>query len=205
MVTEVKYSMGFIGGALLYPESLKVARIYAELQNWHEVSEAAFSNNVLQARTQKSARRILNEIITRLQVLNQRELELFLEGTKQEQIHILWLATCKRYLFVHDFAVEVLREKFVRHDLHLSPQDCDTFLNAKAEWHDEVDRLTRTTREKIRQILMKLLREAELINNQNSIIPVLLSERFIATISSSSKQSLNIFPVDDVCIARSRH
>ena len=50
---------------------------------------------------------------------------------------------CKQYSLVREFAIEVVREKFLRLDLALSYLDFDIFFNAKAEWDDELAALNR--------------------------------------------------------------
>jgi len=39
--------------------------------------------------------------------------EILVDGTRSEHNCQLWLATCKRYSFIQEFASEVLREKFL--------------------------------------------------------------------------------------------
>jgi hypothetical protein len=192
-----KYNMGFIGGGLLYLESVTVANCYAELKDWALVQEKVLGSNALQARVLNSAKRICREVILRLQALTDDELMLFIDGNREEQAHLLWLAVCKRYRYVFDFAVEVLRERYLRRQLALSHQDCDVFFYDKAEWHSELAALTKNSREKARQILLKLLREAGFLNKDGTIKGVLLSRRFIETVCRDSREYLSIFPVTE--------
>ncbi len=191
------YNMGFIGGGLLYLESVKIAQSYAALGNWLTVQEEVLNSNMLQARKQNSGKRIVREVVSRLKSLTPDELRLFLDGSRQEQVHLLWLAVCKRYKYVYEFAVEVLREKFLRLDLSITSEDCDVFFQHKAEWNEELARLSTTTRNKVKQILMRLLREAGFLSKQNTIDLALLSGRFIKVVYRNSKQYLSIFPVSD--------
>ena len=113
---QKKYSMSFTTATLLYRESLTSAQLYTELGNWDAVRDKVIAENLLQMRTLNASQRIVREVISRLKLLTPLELEILENGAYQEQNYILWLAVCKRYQFIYDFAVEVLREKFLRFD-----------------------------------------------------------------------------------------
>ncbi len=84
--------------------------------------------NLLQIRTQSAATRIYQEATGRLMELTTEEMELLLDGSAQEQRYLMWLAFCRRSRFIHDFAVELLREKYLRLDLELTYDDYNTFI-----------------------------------------------------------------------------
>ena len=199
-MTHQKYAMSFTAGTLLYHESVKLAELYRDLKDWRAVKNNALDDNLLQARTQSAAKRICRETISRLKLLTDAERDLLLNGTRQEQNHLLWLAICKRYRFIRDFAVEVLREKYLRLDLMLTNDDYEIFFNNKAEWHDELESLAESTREKLRQVVMKMLREADLLTGHNTINPAMLSPDFIKTVYQDSKEYLAVFPVSEADI-----
>ena len=119
------------------------------------------------------------------------------DGSSTDQCHILWAAVCKRYRFIHDFAVEVVREKFLGMDLVLTRDDYDAFFNQKAEWHEEMERIHESTRNKLRQVVFKMLREAELLSMKNVIIPVILSPVVQTNIQDDPDLTLAIFPLGD--------
>jgi len=192
--------MSFTAGTLLYHESVKLAELYRDLNDWPAVKEKALDENLLQARTRSAAKRICRETISRLKLLTPSERDLLLSGTLQEQNHLLWLAACKRYRFIRDFAVEVLREKYLRLDLVLTGEDYEIFFNNKAEWHDELEALAESTREKLRQVVMKMLREADLLSEHNAINPVMLTPDFATTVYQNSKEYLAVFPVSEADI-----
>lgn len=196
-MAETKYSMSFTTGGLLFQESVTLAELYSELGDWNSVQSKALETNALQHRTISSSKRTCREITGRLKTLTPDELQLLTTGTRQEQIHILWLAICKRYRFLHDFAVEIVREKFLSFNHSLTRDDYDSFFNTKAEWHEELNALTEATRNKLRQIAMKMLREVGIISKSNTINPALLSPRFVNVILRDSREFLAVFPVSD--------
>ena len=64
-------------------------------------------------------------------------------------------------------------------DLNLSTFDYDAFFNRKADWHEELDQLTDSTRDKLKQVLFRMLREAELVSDEGAILPAILSQRLV--------------------------
>jgi len=186
--------MSFTTGGLFHQESVNVAKMYLENPDWIQVREDVRDKNVLQTRTRASAMRVSREVCFRLRELNSDELELLVEGDHQEQAHLLWVAVCRRYRFIHEFASEVIRERFLtlRYDLNL--EDFDAFFNAKMEWNEDLEKITSMTRKKLRQNLFRMLREIEFLSADNSIIPAILSARFVELVSNNSGQDLSIFP-----------
>ncbi len=189
------YSMSFTSGALLYQESLTVAQLYAEMDDWDAVRDRVLDDNLLRMRTTNSSKRIFQEVASRLKCLTPAELTLLRTGSQQEQRHLLWLAICKRYRFIYDFAVEVMREKFIRLDFALSYDAYDIFFNDKAEWHAEVAGVAESTRKKLRQVLFKMLREANLLTQEDQILPVVLSPRTLDVIVADDPTYLMVFPI----------
>jgi hypothetical protein len=190
-----QYSMSFTTGTLFHQESVKIAELFLDTQDWKSVREIVLSENLLQARTLNTLKRVYREISSRLKKLHLDELDLLLSGTPQEQKHLLWLAVCRRYQFIADFAKEVLRERYISLKTDVSYEDFDIFFNKKAEWHEELDEIAPATRTKLRQTLFKMLREADLLTVNNMINPAILSARIINAIPQKDKQDILIFPV----------
>ncbi len=193
MNTE-KYSMSFSTGGLFHQESVNLAGLYLEKGDWKKVRDEVIAKNLLQARTAASSKRRSREICSRLSHLNKDELELLVEGDHQEQAYLLWLAVCRHYRFIYEFSAEVIRERFLTLRYDLSYEDFDVFFNAKMEWHEELEKITSTTRNKLRQVMFKMLRESELLSSDNFIIPAMLSSRLINVICDHSSRDLQLFP-----------
>ena len=194
-MTKNRYSMSFTTATLLYRESLTIAELLEQLGDWDQVRQRVIEDNLLQMRTLNASKRVYHEVASRLKQLTSAELALLRTGTRQEQNHMLWLAVCKRYRFIYDFAVEEVREKFLRLDLHLGYDDYDIYFYSKAEWHPEVAGVTETTRKKQRQVVFKTMREADLLTQEEQILPAMLTPREIETIAADSPAYLALFPV----------
>jgi hypothetical protein len=187
--------MSFTTGSLFHRESVELAALYLDLGDWNAVRSKVIAQNLLQTRTLNTLKRVCREIISRLKTLSSGELEFLVEGRHQEQAFLLWLAVCRRYKFVSDFAVEVLRERYITLKCDLTHEDFDSFFNRKSEWHLELDEITPATRSKLRQVLFKILREADLLTANNMIHAAMLSPRLLGLIHKGSRRDILHFPV----------
>ncbi|MGB1249101.1 MAG: DUF1819 family protein [Candidatus Promineifilaceae bacterium] len=196
MPSAEKYSMSFTSGTLSYYQSLIIARLYQQEDDWDTVRKLAVVENRLQTRTVKTAKTMYRVIASRLKLLDSAEFTLLLNGTHSEQTHLLWLAVCRRYRYIYDFAVEVLREKYLNLTYELTDDDYWAYFNAKSAWHAEVANVADSTRKKQRQVIFKMLKEAELLTEGRQIIPALLTPRLVQTIAQHNSADLRIYPID---------
>lgn len=190
-----RYSMSFTTGGLFHQESVTLAALYLEMGDWDVVREKAVSENLLQARTSSSLQRVCREVVSRLETLRAGELELLVDTTPREQGYLLWIAVCRRYRFIADFAVEVIRERYMTLKTDLSHEDFDAFFDGKAVWRTELERIQPSTRKKLRQVLFKMLREADLLTKNNVINAAILSPAFLKTIQQEGRREALLFPV----------
>ncbi|PIV38914.1 MAG: DUF1819 domain-containing protein [Candidatus Omnitrophica bacterium CG02_land_8_20_14_3_00__42_8] len=192
---KTKYHMSFSTGGLFHQDSVRIVMLFPGAGNWEKVRETVIDENILQTRTLASSQRISREICARLALLSDKELAVLINGSSQDQAYILWLAVCRRHRFIYEFAVEVLREKFLTLQHELNHEDFDAFFNAKASWDDALEHISDSTRKKLRQVLFKIMREAGLLTPENLIIPAILSSDVIKAIESTSQKDFSVFPV----------
>ncbi|AUZ76299.1 DUF1819 family protein [Aeromonas sp. ASNIH6] len=190
-----RYSMSFTTGSLFHRESVELTALYLDLGDWSSVRDKVIAENLLQTRTLNTLKRVCREIISRLRTLSSDELEFLVEGSHQEQAYLLWLAVCRRYRFIADFAVEVLRERYITLKSDLTHEDFDSFFNRKYEWHLELGEITPATRGKLRQVLFKMLREADLLTANSMIHTAMLSPKLLSLIQRGSHRDILHFPV----------
>jgi hypothetical protein len=190
-----RYSISFTTGSLFHRESVKLAALYLDPGDWNTVRDKVIEENLLQTRTLNSLKRVCREVISRTRTLSPRELEFLVQGSHQEQAYLLWLAVCRRYRFIADFAVEVLRERFITLKSDLTHQDFDSFFNRKSEWHLELEEITPTTRGKLRQVLFRMLREADLVTANNMIHAAMLSPGLLQLFHQGDLRDILYFPV----------
>lgn len=189
--------MSFTAGGLFLPESSEIANLFRSLKDWKAVRNRTLEQNLIQSRTTSSKIRICREICQRLEELSDSQLEILTDGTIGEQRQILWVAICRHHRFIHEFAVEVIREKYLQLNFELHPEDYDAFFNNKAMLHDELDQLTESTRNKLRQVVFRMLRETGLLTKQNAINPPMLTHRVAQAVGDKAPDDLRIFPIAD--------
>lgn len=201
-MTNSRYRLSFTTGGIFSQESAMMADIYLRKLDWGLTREQVRAENLLQVRTATAALRISKEIMVRLEYLTVPELECVVNGTVRERGYLLWAATCRRYEFIREFAVEVLREYFVTLRQVLKLKDFDSFFNSKAMWHEELDNTAPSTHNKLRQNLFRMMREADLISPENIIQPTMLTPRIAALLSTQGRDAFLIFPLADTDINR---
>jgi hypothetical protein len=175
-----------------------IAPLYLGTRDWAEVRTLVNDENRLQARTVGSGRRLAREVVQRLSVLTDSELELLVDSTAVERGHLMWVAACRRYDLIGEFAEEVLRERFLLMTPTLATDDFDSFLQAKALWHEELVELADSTLRKLRTNLFLMVREAGLVSEIGDIVQTMLSQRVAAALALRTPSDIRFFPAHDV-------
>lgn len=202
MRNNEKYLMSFLVGGLFYQHSLLIGELYTTLKNWDEVFKKIVDENVLQARMQSSAKRIGHEIINRLKTLTTQELELLLNTSPIEQKQLLFISICRRYKFIYDFSKDIIRERYLTLKYDLPIEEFDSFYNQKEQWHEELEKISESSKYKLRTVLYKILLEAEIIDRNKIIMPTMISNQLISLIAREDLDDLLIFPISDLDIKK---
>ena len=192
---QQKYKMSFSTGGLLANESIEVAKLHEPGENWTETLERALSDRTMSLPKHVSNRRSLREITNRLRMLSGDDLDFLIYSDRQDQVAILWVAVCRAYRFIREFQSEVIRERFLSGKADLPLETFDRFFEEMAEWHEEISKISETTRLKLRQILFRMLREADIITGAYEIQPPLLSIKFTDYLASHNEEEVGFFPV----------
>lgn len=104
------YRLSFTTGGLFITEAPVVVACYLTHLDWTQARDQVRQDKLLQVRTDTAATRISKEIVARLELLTHAELQALAELNLRDRAYLLWVAACRRYRLIHDFAVEVLRE-----------------------------------------------------------------------------------------------
>ena len=192
---SLPYKMSFSTGGLFLNESVEVARMHQLGTDWKQTILVAINDGATSLPKAASNRRTLREIANRVSCLTDAERQFLVEDAdRPEQEALLWLATCRAYRFVREFAVEVIHERFLsfRHDLPI--EAFDHFFDAKAEWDEGLAAISISTRLKLRQVLFRILREAGILDASGCIRAAYLSFQLKRLIESRNPQELLYFP-----------
>lgn len=189
------YKMSFTSGGLFLTESVAVAGMHRSGEDWKDTLERALQEGATSLPKAASNRRTLREIVNRLMTLNEDEVRFLIDDAgRQEQQYLLWVATCRAYCFVREYAVEVICDRFLSYQLELPLESFDIFFEAKAEWDDGLASISDSTRNKLRQILFRMMREAGVISDDQRIQSTYLSPQLRALIEATNPTDLAVYP-----------
>jgi hypothetical protein len=189
------YKMSFSTGGLFLNESLEFARLHRDDEPWPDTIARALEGGTTSLPKVASQRRTLREIANRISMLTAEELCFFInDADRNEQQALLWLATCRAYRFVREFAVDVICDRYLSYQLDLPLESFDMFFAAKADWDDGLASISDTTLNKLRQILFRMMREAGILSAENRIQSTYLSAPLKLLIESTVPADLAVFP-----------
>jgi hypothetical protein len=192
---SLRYVFSFTGASALIPETLIIAEEYFKTRDWKAVEKSLVDQNLLSKIKQSTFKREFSEIKKRLSALTVDQLQLLIEGTKDDAKAMILISLIKVYSFLYDFIVEVLRNKYLLFDTRLSDTDYIKFVNSKRLSHTELDDITEITAKKVRQVVFKLVEQVGLITymKNGSILKPMLSNAAIEVIISENPAMLNAF------------
>jgi len=189
------YKMSFSTGGLFLNETLAVARLHVVGEPWSVTISRALAEGATSLPKAASQRRTLREIVNRLSTLTDMERDYLLtQADRDDQLALLWLATCRAYRFVREFATDVLRERHLSFQLDLPLESFDILFAAKAEWDDGLASISPSTRAKLRQVLFRMMREAHVISDDSRIQSAIVSSRLRAMLEQDCPADLVLFP-----------
>jgi len=149
----------------MIPEFVSIAR---EVHHGADIRE--LDHSIIGKEKSTTNKRQLIELRLRLNTLTERQIELLSTGSLDEEKQITHLALSKAYQFYKDFVIETIREKYQVYDFILTELDYNTFVSSKKIDHPELEKLTIRTQQNIRQILLKMLRQVDIIESNKSEI-----------------------------------
>ncbi len=191
MTETKKYNFSFTGFSLRENEMLKVAEAISQDLSLEMVDFGDGNRNTGQRR--------LVAIKRRLDQFTESQFELFLTSDFLVRKQLAFLSVCKAHAFIREFMVEVLREKLLVYDYEITEGDYISFYRRKFELHPEMEVLTEQTEYKIRQVTLKILEQAGIINNikERILQPQLLNTEIEKAIVNDNREWLKVFMLSD--------
>ena len=194
------YNLSFTAASLRPELARIVAECFLATGDWNLAKERILSSNALQCRSAASAIRLERELRQRLGTLTHNQLILVAQATAEDRAALAWLAACKHIQFAFEFAAEVLRDKLAAHDPVLRPSDYEAYVENKGLSHPELARLTSSSKNKVRQVLLRMLAEAGLLaagSAMGTIQRPVLSPAVVRVVTSDRPDWLAGFLVPD--------
>jgi hypothetical protein len=190
-----RYIFSFTGASLRLSEMVMVAQHLASDEQFDFVSKIGGGKS-------KTGRVIYEECVKRISTLTPEQKEILMDGDITSQKQIAFLGVCKFHAFIRDFTVEVIREKYLLFDYHLTSGDYYSFYRRKAEVHPEMEKFTSHTENKVRQVTFKILEQSGIIDDiKNKNIQLqLLDHKVMRAIVNDDSDWLKIFLLSDADI-----
>lgn len=163
-------------------------------ESWESVRDRAVAENAVQARTHRSGVRLTREAVRRLTVLSDGEVEFLIDAAPRERGYLMWVAACRAYPLIGDFAEQVLRERYLILAPTISPGDLDSFLLEKSMWHPELEDLSDSMKIGVRQTIFRMMREADVVTSKGEIVPTLFSGRLVDLLATAGHNDIRFFP-----------
>lgn len=160
------YNLTFTAGALLMNETCAVAEVYLETgRDWEITKDRVFKENLMEKEKVSTNRRFFSLVKQRIEALNESELELLVSGNNSVKRLMLFLAICKAHALIFDFIFVNVRECFFNMQEKVTHANFNEFFNEKKYIHPELESITDLTVNKIRQVVFRILEQAELIES----------------------------------------
>ena len=206
MSRSSKYILSFTAASLRLNEMVKVAT--AALDNvGGDLAMVKESGVVFSSVKIRTSDREFREVRKRLETLTPDQTVILIWGDLISQKQIAFLSVCKRYSFIRDFAVDVIRDKVLVFDYQLNESDYKSFINSKLSLHTELEEFSESTLKKAKQVMFRILEQAGIINNpvDKQIQPQILQQDVINATVRDDPAWLKIFMMSDKDIKQLRH
>lgn len=190
------YNLTFTAGALLLNETCAVAEAFLETgRNWDVTKELTFKENLMEKDKVSTNKRFFSLVKQRIEALNKAELELLISGSNSVKRLVLLLAICKAHALIFDFIVGNVRDCFFNMNEKVTHANFNEFFNEKKYVHPELESITDLTANKIRQVVFRILEQAELIESIDTGVlqRPYLPEKVEETIVKDDPKWLGIF------------
>ncbi len=194
MGKTTRYILSFTAASLRLNEMVKVAKTAfdKDISNLKEVHESGVVFNSVKTRTSD---REFREIRKRLDKLTPDQRKILIHGDLLSQKQIAFLAVCKHYDFIRDFAIGVLRDKVLVYDYKINESDFKSFINNRIHIHPELEEYNDSTLKKAKQVMFHILEQAGIISSavDKTIQPQFLQQDVLRAIATDDPAWLRIF------------
>lgn len=183
----VNYLLSFTAGALLLEGSRVAAQVLLDSTDAPDARKRLISQKLISARTESAAKRIVTEILSRLETLSREGLELVAHGNLDEAKQVLWIACCYRYPLIRNFAEGPLAEAARSPGGAVDSKVVEVFFLNEQISFPELASTSEGTKYKLRQVLRLLLTQAGLINDSGAVIRGMAERRVVDFLESRSE------------------
>ena len=164
LTAKKKYKTGFTAGSLLLKEAEALINSIEDFQAYLDGRED-LDYSVIPVKSELTKRKITLNLNRRFQTLKDpRFFDIFQRSESREKSLLLFYISMKYYSIIADFMLETVLPKWNNQDLQLTTDDFQNFLFLKSDTHSELDDLKESSRKKLAQVVLRMLREVGLLN-----------------------------------------
>ena len=170
--TQIKsykdYLGDLIGGSLMIKESQIVAELLLKKPTQEEWLEAIVNQNVLQKRSDASAKRNAATVKKRLEGMSDEYLEQIASGSTELSTQLMFAATLINSTLLADFMRNVMLDakRMFRESLDLG--DWESFWDERSRLFPELGKMSESSTYKISQVAFKVIADAGYIESTRS-------------------------------------
>lgn len=160
---EEKYNAGLMSQSFWFIEFKKIIQLYHEGNDSNEIKRLCLEENLFGAINPYRGKRMCGYLLTRLKVMDERLIELFVNAdiATQKLINLVTVMNTNRLFF--EFVYEVYRNKLLIGESSIDLKDCNIFFSQKESQNDEIASWNETTRKRLKSLFLNFLTEAGLV------------------------------------------
>lgn len=151
----MEYTTAFTAGPLMPERSARIVEEFRQGTSPEEIDPSIFDINSWQGQRRKVA-----EIKRRLSEANQSVWKDLPDLSAPSRALVLYYCCLKTYPLLFDFHMEAVLPTWRSADRSFGPHDARRFLEQQAEPHPEISEWGESTWQKVRQVMLQMLREA---------------------------------------------
>jgi len=165
----MRYSADITSGSLKVPESRVIAGLLLRGVIRKDWDRALYADNVLQTRSQETAKRLTRLIRRRLTSMEPDLWKLVRDGSGPTATHACLAAAVKCSCLLGDFLDLVVRNEYCAYSVALSYKLWEDYLLDCRNRDPEMGDLSETTRSRLRSTVFQILAQAGYIENTRTL------------------------------------
>ena len=158
------YRLSFTGASFFFSESKELTNLFIEHNDWNMAVNTLINFHV-NTRSKSTIKRESSELVIRLKTLPEVLLNKLVETDADNAKIILLYSILKSYPIIKMFCLDVLYEKSIMMDYDIQEYEINAFFRKQEELYPEFEKKSDATKYKLRQVIFKILADANLINS----------------------------------------
>ncbi|WKU21127.1 DUF1819 family protein [Priestia megaterium] len=157
------YSAGFTAEHLYRNEMKLIIDLQLQGLSKQEIKEKVFEENIFQCRSEAAIKDLFPRVYKRTPFLDGYLKQVILSGGRSDQNALLLYSFLKCFKLPSDFFLEVIHYNFNNFKATITDGAIHTFFEEKEQQYEQVREWSEQTKYKLKQVMIKLLIEAELL------------------------------------------